>query len=790
MRYFVAISIFLSFSVAPRIEAPTPPESYALKELKPGEALVDPAFAAWEESVNAVVEPTDMSTKQFEEFVQGLSLTERLFVDLKRIRQLSRKKRRQFIADFERNFANETYRNKLKEHILYPDVLNEVIESNLASKSLIARLDQDIAAWPGHICPQKEMILRQLDRGDRELLSAVEVRGFLTKISGFNSQRFQRMALEDLLEMTDEEKHHEIREELAEAIRPHSKLVSDHKWVLDEKTKAEDETLQEPHLSLSKVTENTQRRRCNTAKKHLISGIRKDTDKSQLMKVATMTNKVESCFRRQGRRARLRFLSRMKKHLEAQYGFQGEEIVLRRKALIYWSRDKFEQTREILSYLVENAKKGNHKEILARTLYTTARVDENEGKLEKAVASYESYVNQFPKDEKVNEAKTSLVMLHTITGKPQTALRYAEELITSETLKAMDDRDASTLSLALFWAGKLSLSMGDRIKTMEYWRRLASEFYSTFYGAVGHYMLETLMGKRLVLQPVRVPKFDKDHLLKVYTKDEQVTVDRIEALLKLGLKGEASCETKELGGEPDDHRKNLVKAMYLHASGDWLASIKKFVNLPRAFRHSLPRGMERLLFPKAYADTVQSYARRLDVDPDYVFAIIRQESVFNPQARSPVGAAGLMQLMPATARLEARSLQRGYVPNKHRKALINKARKKRIYEAEANLALGIHHVYRLFKKYKNPIHVLTSYNANPTATEKWMANIDASDTLAYIERIPYRETRAYVKLVMRNYFYYKRWYRDANEPSPFMDFLAPKSIELAKAGERPQELTR
>ena len=191
--------------------------------------------------------------------------------------------------------------------------------------------------------------------------------------------------------------------------------------------------------------------------------------------------------------------------------------------------------------------------------------------------------------------------------------------------------------------------------------------------------------------------------------------------------------------------------------------------------------MERLLFPRAFEPKINSYAKRLDVDPDYIFAIIRQESVFNPIARSPVGAAGLMQLMPATARLEAKSLRRGYVGGKKKKSLIRKARRKRIYEAETNLALGIHHVYRLFKKYKSPIHVLTSYNANPRATEKWMENIDSSHALAYVERIPYRETRAYVKLVMRNYFYYKRWYRKPGEPSPFMNYLAPQSIELAKA---------
>lgn len=771
------------------LQAPIPPEALTMKELKPGELLVDPEFEAWDNAVNKVVEPEDMSQSEYLQFSNNLSLTELLFTDLKRLSKQAKRKQKSFVANVEKNLADSSYKDKLKNHILYPDMLNELIETGFLSKTAETALSAEIEAWPGHICPQKEVILRQLDKDDRETIPLDELTSMLKKIDRFNSKSFKKMALLDLMEMSDEAKHQDARRLLAEAIQSHPKLVADHPWVIEDKGTTQDNVTEEPHKSLFEATENAQRRRCNTAKKKLVNGIKNDSDKSNILQVSTAVSKVESCFRRTGRRARIRFLSRMKKYLEDQYGFPGEEIVLRRKALIYWSQDKFAKTREILNYLIEGAKTGNHQDILSRTLYTLARVNENEGKIELSIKNYQDFIESFPEDEKVNEAKTSMIMLNTITGNQPIALKYAREMVDTETAKAIDERDSATLSLALFWSGKLSLYMGERVRALEYWQRLSSEFYSTFYGAIGHYMLEALLGKRLVLQPVRVPRFEREKLLKVYSADEQRTVNRIEAMLKLGLKGEASCETKELGGEPDDHRKNLVKALYLYASGDWLEAIKKYVNLPRGLRHSLPRGMERLLFPKAYSQTIQQYAKKLQVDPDYVFAIIRQESVFNPNARSPVGAAGLMQLMPATARMEANSLRRDYVPGKRRQALMRQAKRKRIFEAETNLVLGIHHVYRLFKKYKNPIHVLTAYNANPSVTKKWMENIDSSDTLAYVERIPYRETRAYVKLVMRNYFYYKRWYSSTID-SPFMDFLAPKSVELAKAGIKPKEFTR
>jgi hypothetical protein len=74
------------------------------------------------------------------------------------------------------------------------------------------------------------------------------------------------------------------------------------------------------------------------------------------------------------------------------------------------------------------------------------------------------------------------------------------------------------------------------------------------------------------------------------------------------------------------------------------------------------------------------------------------------------------------------------------------------------------------------VFVLTSYNANPRATERWLESIDSSDMIVFIERIPYRETRSYVKLVMRNYFYYKRWYEGADAPMPLFDGLLPLAL--------------
>ena len=88
-------------------------------------------------------------------------------------------------------------------------------------------------------------------------------------------------------------------------------------------------------------------------------------------------------------------------------------------------------------------------------------------------------------------------------------------------------------------------------------------------------------------------------------------------------------------------------------------------------------------------------------------------------------------------------------------------------------------MHSLLKSYRNPVYLLTSYNANPRATRRWKENISSRDILSFIERIPYQETKSYVKLVMRNYFYYKRWYGEKEEKMTIFDELLPSKKDVA-----------
>jgi soluble lytic murein transglycosylase len=346
------------------------------------------------------------------------------------------------------------------------------------------------------------------------------------------------------------------------------------------------------------------------------------------------------------------------------------------------------------------------------------------------------------------------------------------------------------MAFSLFWLGRAHLQLGRAELAREMWRRLAAEYYSTFYGAMGHYLLEQSSGQNYAIEPSRVSGFDFDSFVKKMPQGNRQAAYRAVTFLKAGLPEMARCEVEEVvATSSKDNDSLLVRTLLLHASGAWLDAIKIFDAIPRSVRSGLPVGFERVLFPRKYAESIKAKSAKLGLDPDFVFALMRQESVFSKDAMSPVGATGLMQLMPVTAKLEMGKLSSQYIDPSERAALHDAmTRTESLRDPEINLTLGVHHLWRLMKIYKSPVFALAAYNAGPAATQKWQRNFATDDWLTFIERIPYKETRAYVKLILRNYFYYKRWYNTPDGKSQIhIDSVVDELVALAKKPPKPDQ---
>lgn len=144
-----------------------------------------------------------------------------------------------------------------------------------------------------------------------------------------------------------------------------------------------------------------------------------------------------------------------------------------------------------------------------------------------------------------------------------------------------------------------------------------------------------------------------------------------------------------------------------------------------------------LRFPMPWSDTFERHASLVKVPSTELMAIARRESAFFPQASSPVGARGLMQLMPATGAEVASSLGK-----RHSKSAL--------YEVEHNVLLGSSYYKQLLDRYQgNRVFALTAYNAGPHRVDRWRNKAgDSVPVEVWIETIPYKETRNYVQAVL------------------------------------------
>ena len=144
-----------------------------------------------------------------------------------------------------------------------------------------------------------------------------------------------------------------------------------------------------------------------------------------------------------------------------------------------------------------------------------------------------------------------------------------------------------------------------------------------------------------------------------------------------------------------------------------------------------------LRFPSPQAQLFSKHAELRKLDYSWVLAIARQESAFNPMARSHSGAKGLMQLMPATAKQSAK---------KHR---IPYGKESELYKPEINIALGTAHLSWLSARFEDSkIYATAAYNAGSTPVKRWLNDRGHLPLDIWIETIPYDETRRYIQNVL------------------------------------------
>lgn len=269
-----------------------------------------------------------------------------------------------------------------------------------------------------------------------------------------------------------------------------------------------------------------------------------------------------------------------------------------------------------------------------------------------------------------------------------------------------------------YWLGRASEAMGDDAKARQAYRMAAQN--RSFFG----FAAADRLG-----QPYQLEMADTS----VSTLQQELTgmlpvVQRTEALMRIGEEGLARSEwfTAAARDTPDQA---AALADYTIRQGWYGMAIQTTIAAKQW--DALP-----WRFPAAYRDSFLKWAEVNQVDPYLLMGIARRESAFNPRAASPVGARGLMQLMPGTADHVARELG------------ISAPSTAELFEPQVNIQLGSTYIRSMLERYRgNRIAATAAYNAGPHRVDRWLATAPREFD-RFVESIPFRETRDYVQAVL------------------------------------------
>jgi soluble lytic murein transglycosylase len=226
---------------------------------------------------------------------------------------------------------------------------------------------------------------------------------------------------------------------------------------------------------------------------------------------------------------------------------------------------------------------------------------------------------------------------------------------------------------------------------------------------------------------------------------------RVDLLRRLGLIESALEELEEVVAQAtgDPVRLYGFSSAYVRDERYHMAlriSRRHFAALAASGDPALPRAFWEILYPFGWREEVTAAARRVGIDPFLVAAVVREESSYHPRALSRAGARGLMQLMPATARPMA----------EHRGLAF--AGGDLLDDPATNIEIGTAFLAGLLGEFKDPRLALAAYNAGPARLRQWWQGRRTSDLEAFVEQIPFDETRQYVKRVMFSWDEYRRVY--------------------------------
>ena len=379
-------------------------------------------------------------------------------------------------------------------------------------------------------------------------------------------------------------------------------------------------------------------------------------------------------------------------------------------------------------------------------------------KEDEAIISLDRIIKEYPKGDMIHQAVFMKAFLLAKNNK------ISDSIENLKYLQKISFKNSLEHAQATYWIARLSIypslnefvveqktkEATDAIATL---KSLASEKIGTIYSTLSYSLLKHLK------QNVTKPTWKKSSLdkLTILQKDLSEEENFIFEMIKYGFRKEALNILKKQKIEVKNYKK-LINTVYLYKEMNMIeqgyvqliaANYHGDIYLKKEYTDIYPF----IAYPKPFLKEVKNALNKYKVEESFLYAIMRQESFFVPQAVSWASALGLCQLTYPTSLEYAK------------KNNLTITDKKDLFDPNINLLLGANVIFDYSNKLKNPVLGLAGYNAGVYAVTVWQKKYNPKFVDYFIEQIPqaYKETRNYLKKVIANMWNYDLLYDNKKE---------------------------
>ncbi len=372
----------------------------------------------------------------------------------------------------------------------------------------------------------------------------------------------------------------------------------------------------------------------------------------------------------------------------------------------------------------------------------------------------------YPTAIEVAQAQFELAWLEHESGDFQTSSRML-----TEHLARYVDEDNTNRGKAGYWAARDSERAGKIDEACALYDAEIYRYGSNWYGYLALQRLVNMRSRGLCQKPAvfpagsPIPEAVKN--LKVITvapetagARELARAENAEELSTVGLFDWAIEELQEAKKTAENSPKiNLSLAKHYQFKGEnvraLLALAKSYPDYAQMFPEEMGTDEWEIFYPLDYWNDIKFWAKKRNLDPYQVAGFIRQETIFNPNAKSSADAYGLMQLLVPTARAMARKYGED----------VGTIYASTLYQPALNIELGTAYIREQYNKFGRVEFVAVAYNAGPGRVPQWQRTLP-SEMDEFVEQIPFRETRGYVQGIIRNSAQYRRLYDESGNFKP------------------------